>query len=47
MCYFGGNRESSFLCLKDVKHVLLKLGATKGAPAGAFSPPKHASMFYK
>ncbi len=35
------------MCLKDIKHVLFKLGATKGAPAGFFFPTKkHARMFF-
>ena len=40
------NREPLFLCLKYIKHVLSKLGASKCAPAGAFFPPKMHLLYF-
>ena len=40
------NRESLFLCLRYIKHVLSKLGATKCAPAGAFFHTQNTPIFY-
>ena len=41
------NTESVSLCFTDPESVLSKLGATGCAPAGAVSPPKTPSIFYK
>ena len=42
---FLENRDSCFLRLKDIKHELVQLSATNGAPAGAFFPPKIHLLF--